>query len=137
MLPKKLPTAGALIIRDRRLLLAYSSNKNCFYLPGGKVESGEDPALALVRELAEELGLALTVDDLRYHSHISAPAFGEEAGIQMEQDCYFVQTAVNPVALAEIGELRYFRLMDYLLEERQAPGAVMILQQLKQENYID
>lgn len=137
MLTKKLPTAGALIIQQRRLLLAHSRNKNCFYLPGGKVEEGEDPALALVRELSEELGLTIGIADLQYHSHISAPAFGEAAGVQMEQDCYLVLPDVHPVAQAEIGDLRFFRLIDYLHEDRQAPGAVMILQQLKQENRID
>ncbi len=33
-------------------------------LPGGKVEDGEDPALAVVRELREELGIEVTVDDI-------------------------------------------------------------------------
>ncbi|HYB05304.1 MAG TPA: (deoxy)nucleoside triphosphate pyrophosphohydrolase [Methyloceanibacter sp.] len=33
-------------------------------LPGGKVEAGESPEHALSRELAEELGIEIAVDDL-------------------------------------------------------------------------
>jgi hypothetical protein len=31
-----LPCSGLLHIKDRKLLLAFSRNKQCFYLPGGK-----------------------------------------------------------------------------------------------------
>ena len=34
-----------------------------FELPGGKVEEGEDPTVALTREIAEELGAHLTIGE--------------------------------------------------------------------------
>lgn len=34
-----------------------------FELPGGKVEEGEDPTVALVREIAEELGARLRIGE--------------------------------------------------------------------------
>lgn len=34
-----------------------------FELPGGKVEDGEDPTVALAREIAEELGACLTIGE--------------------------------------------------------------------------
>ena len=34
-----------------------------FELPGGKVEEGEDPVIALEREIAEELGAHLTIGE--------------------------------------------------------------------------
>lgn len=137
MTTRSLPTAGALIISDRKLLLAYSRNKKCYYLPGGKLDAAESSAAALIRELQEELGIALTETELLYETHISAPAYGEEGGTIMEQDCFMVLADVTPKASAEIENLKYFRLMDYLLEEQQAPGAIMILTYLKQKGIID
>jgi 8-oxo-dGTP pyrophosphatase MutT (NUDIX family) len=133
----KLPTAGLLVIENRKLLLAYSRNKKCFYLPGGKADEGETPAKALCREIAEEMNVIINVQELKYHIHITAPAYGEEDGLIMEQDCFFLQRNINPQASAEIGELKYFSLNEYLLETNRAPGAVMILQQLKKEGLID
>lgn len=132
----KLHTAGLLLIRDKKLLLAYSKNKQCFYLPGGKVDAGETARQALCREIREELNIELRENDLIYYTHISAPAFGENTNVMMEQDCFFTSTAATPSAAAEIGELRYFSLREYLTQEQQAPGAVLILEKLQHENYI-
>jgi len=59
--------AGAMIDADRRLLAARrsapSEHAGGWELPGGKVESGESDEHALVRELAEELGVAVTVGE--------------------------------------------------------------------------
>ena len=133
----KLPTVGLLMIQNRRLLLAYSRNKKCFYLPGGKIDEGETAAMALCREIAEEMNVAIAPDELEYHTHITAPAYGEEDGIIMEQDCFFLHRSIVPHASAEIGELKYFSLADYLSEPNRAPGAVMILERLQHEGLID
>jgi len=55
----------------------------------------------------------------------------------MEQDCFLVNKTVEPVASAEIGELRYFTLTEYLSQPQTAPGAVKILEILKEDNLVD
>lgn len=134
---KKLHTAGLLVVKDRKLLLAYSNNKQCFYLPGGKTNAGETSQQALCREIMEELNIVLAESDLQYYTHITAAAYGEANGTIMEQDCFFVTKEVSPVAAAEIGALQYFSLDEYLQQPNTAPGAIMILQQLKAGGYID
>lgn len=133
----QLSTAGLLVIRERKLLLAYSRNKQCFYLPGGKIDPGESAVRALCREIEEELNITLNEDELRFYTHISAPAYGELNGTIMEQDCFLINKMIEPMASAEIGELRYFTLNEYLAEPVTAPGAVKVLQQLKKDNLVD
>jgi 8-oxo-dGTP pyrophosphatase MutT (NUDIX family) len=130
-------TAGLLVIENRKLLLAYSLNKKCFYLPGGKIDAGETAARALCREIAEEMNVAIDENELKYYTHISAPAYGEENAIIMEQDCFFLQRDIAPQASAEIGQLKYFSLEDYHLETNRAPGVVMRLEKLKAGDFID
>ncbi len=132
----QLATAGLLVIKDRKLLLAWSRNKQCFYLPGGKVDPGETAVEALCREIEEELNSKLVSGDLLFYTHISAPAYGENNGMIMEQDCFLLKKDIHPTPAAEIGELRYFSLETYLKEKKQAPGAVMILEKLKEAGLI-
>ena len=133
----QLPTAGLLHIKERKLLLAYSRNKSCFYLPGGKIDNHESAAGALCREIEEELQLHLNENELEFYTHITAPAYGEANEVIMEQDCFLVKRDVDPRAAAEIGELRYFTLEEYLSQQNKAPGAIMILQQLKADGLVD
>jgi 8-oxo-dGTP diphosphatase len=57
---------AAVIERDGRILIAQRKNLGYHPLkwefPGGKVEPGEAPEAAVIRELAEELGIAARVD---------------------------------------------------------------------------
>jgi 8-oxo-dGTP pyrophosphatase MutT (NUDIX family) len=133
----QLATSGLIIIKDRRLLLALSKNKKCFYLPGGKIDNGETNTAALCREIREELSIDLAEDDLIYYAHITAPAFGEAPNVWMEQDCFLVKKSFIPLVSSEIEAIRYFNLREYQRLQRQAPGALMILQQLVNDNLVD
>ncbi|HEY0709007.1 MAG TPA: (deoxy)nucleoside triphosphate pyrophosphohydrolase [Polyangia bacterium] len=57
---RRLLVVAALIEREGRILLSKrrpdQALPNCWEFPGGKVEPGEDPVVALEREIDEELG---------------------------------------------------------------------------------
>ncbi|MGK9341774.1 NUDIX domain-containing protein [Melissococcus plutonius] len=51
---------AALILKDSHLLVVKKKkNKTHFILPGGKIETGELPKEALIRELLEEVSLSV------------------------------------------------------------------------------
>lgn len=68
-------SAAALVRGDGRLLLAQrpegKTMAGLWELPGGKVEAGESPQGALVRELKEELGVAVQEADMKPFSFAS------------------------------------------------------------------
>ena len=132
-----MPCAGLIYIDNKKLLLAYSSKKQCFYLPGGKIDAGETAAAALCREVLEEMNVHISEKDLELYTHISAPAYGEKEGTTMEQDCFLLRKKITPTASAEVDRLQYFSVADYQTESQQAPGAMMVLQQLQQAGLID
>ena len=53
--------AYALILDGEGRVLLVRAGNGRFYLPGGRIEPGETPAEALVREVAEECGLSVRV----------------------------------------------------------------------------
>jgi len=63
-LPTVLVVAVALVDDDNRVLIAQrpegKSMAGLWEFPGGKVEAGETPELALIRELKEELAIDVT-----------------------------------------------------------------------------
>jgi ADP-ribose pyrophosphatase YjhB (NUDIX family) len=62
---RKRVAVKALITDDEgQILLVNPTYKDCWDLPGGMAEENEPPTAVLVREVAEELGVKVTVGDL-------------------------------------------------------------------------
>lgn len=75
-----LVVAAALIDGEGRVLLQQrppgKPMAGLWEFPGGKIEPGESPEAALARELHEELGITLSVEDLRPIAFASDPLAG-------------------------------------------------------------
>jgi 8-oxo-dGTP pyrophosphatase MutT (NUDIX family) len=131
-----LNTVGMVIINDNKLLLAYSRNKKAWYLPGGKVDSGETPLQSLQREIKEELNINLDVAHIKYYCHIQAPAFGEEYNVIMEQDCFTYKYNQEIKPSSEIEAVKYFDLETYIKEEKQVEGVITVFLNLINDNLL-
>lgn len=131
----RLHTAGLIALREGKLLLAYSNHKKAWYLPGGKIDSGETPREALCREIGEELNMSLDPHLLQYVGRITAPAWGELPHVLMEQDCfrYDLEEPVRPGG--EIGGLRYFDRAEYGQEPAQVPGVLQVFEWLQKNTW--
>lgn len=82
--PLLLVAAAALVDRDGRVLVqqrpAGKPMAGLWEFPGGKVEPGETPEAALVRELAEELGIDVNAACLAPATFASETLVGEAGG---------------------------------------------------------
>ncbi len=58
--------AAAIIEHRQKILLVTVPNIDFWFLPGGRVQSGESTVAALLREMQEELNLRVTVGPLRW-----------------------------------------------------------------------
>lgn len=133
---KFIRTVGLLVIKNDKLLLAYSNNKRAWYLPGGKIETDELPQQSLVREIWEELTLKIDVKLLKYYCHITAPAYGEDENLIMEQDCYLYELHENISPNNEIGAIKFFDSYSYEQEPAQVIGVLQILKRLKADGLV-
>ncbi|HKJ34240.1 MAG TPA: NUDIX domain-containing protein [Balneolales bacterium] len=86
---------NGLIVRDRSLLMvkmkAPTSDKAFWIPPGGGLEFGESMQHALIREMKEETGLKVKVNDLRYTSEYINPPWH---AVEFYFDCELIDGEV-------------------------------------------
>lgn len=132
-----LPTAGLVVVKQGKLLLTYSNTKHAWYLPGGKVDQGEDGVTAIHREIEEELSLKLDASRLQYLTHIIAPAYGEQKNILMQQACFLYDLQDDVIEIAnEIGGVQYYSFEEYTSTEINVPGVLMVFAFLKRKGLL-
>lgn len=98
--------AVCLLDQQDRLLLVRKRGTGTFMLPGGKIEAGETPLAALLRELHEELRLRLDESALAPLGQFRAPA-ANEADTEIEAHVYRARLPHPVSPAAELEELRW------------------------------
>jgi mutator protein MutT len=90
--------SAGILIRNRKLLVSRSKGKDIFVAPGGKLELGETPEIALIRELREEQGITLSEKDLTSFGIFQAVAAGHESEqLQIEMSVYIVNNYAGEI----------------------------------------
>ncbi|QZH59870.1 NUDIX domain-containing protein [Mycolicibacterium farcinogenes] len=98
--------AAVVIDEHGRLLLVRKRGTTAFMQPGGKIEPGEQPIEALVREVREELGVGFDISAAEELGHFAAPA-ANEPGHFVDAWLYLVGLDGEPRPQAEIAEMTW------------------------------
>jgi len=92
------------------ILCARPRGKSIFYIPGGKREGTETDLQTLLREIAEELTVALVPRTLRHVGTYQADEPPDGTVVRMS--CYTGDYSGTLAASSEIDELAWFRYAD-------------------------
>lgn len=96
--------ACLLLSPDGRTLLVRKRGTQAFMQAGGKIEARESPAVALARELEEELGLQVDPAQARFLGQFSAPA-ANEPGYVVQAEVFLLEIDAEVAPAAEIEEV--------------------------------
>lgn len=95
----------AAVIRDGNRIFAtargYGEYKGWWEFPGGKIEAGETPEEALVREIREELDTEIRVGELIDTIEYDYPAF------HLSMDCFWAEVVTGRLVLKEAEDARW------------------------------
>ncbi|GAA3577101.1 NUDIX domain-containing protein [Amycolatopsis ultiminotia] len=112
---------------EGRVLAARSAGKDTWYLPGGKRESGESDVETLVREIAEELSVALVPSTARLAGVWAAQAHGRADGVLVRMTCY---TAGYTGELRASSEIESIGWLSHAERDQVSPAVGLILDEL-------
>jgi len=121
-------------VKDRKILMAQSFGKDIFYIPGGKRESGESDAIALAREVKEELNVDILPDTIKYYGTFKSQVHDKAEGIIVKMTCYTADFAGELKPGAEIANIAFHT---YAQRDIVGPADQIIFNDLKKKNLID
>lgn len=126
--------SAAIIIQDKKILLARDGLASFFSMLGGMVNEGENREMTLAREVEEEIGVP--VDSLKYYhsfDHVNLTF-----NVPQTDHTYLVTISKLPICSHEICELGWFTKDDILPEKIVVPSVFLsvLVPKLIKENFL-
>lgn len=119
----------AAVIRDEDKVLAtargYGEYKGWWEFPGGKIESGETPKEALVREIQVELDIHIQIDEYITTVEYDYPQF------HLSMQCYFCNRISGNLTLKEAESSRWLS-KEQLYSVKWLPADAKIVKYIKE-----
>lgn len=120
----------AAIIKNEDKIFAtqrgYGDFKDGWEFPGGKVEAGETPQQALIREIKEELDTDIVVENFVMTVEYDYPKF------HLSMDCFMCGIAAGKLVLKE-HEAAKWLTKDELDSVEWLPADLAVIEKVKQE----
>jgi len=104
----------------------YGEYKDWWEFPGGKIEAGETPEQALVREIHEELAAGITVKRYLTTVEYDYPTF------HLSMDCFWCSLAEGHLTLLEHEAAKWLPL-DNLHQVNWLPADILVIDAIERE----
>ena len=124
---KQIEVVGAIIRKEDKIFATqrgYGDFKDWWEFPGGKIEAGETPEEALVREIREELSAEISVDEFLCTVEYDYPQF------HLTMHCYLCSLVTEALHLNE-HEAAKWLTKDELDSVKWLPADVMVVKTIK------
>ena len=124
---KIIRVVAAVLREDNRIFATargYGEFKGWWEFPGGKIEEGETPQQALVREIQEELTAEIVVGNLIQTVEYDYPAF------HLSMDCFWAEVRSGHFELKEAEEARWLTV-DQLDEVKWLPADMELIESVR------